>query len=286
MNFPYEIKFDARNFSSSALRRRKKPYEIKFDARKFSSSALGEQKNPCEIKFDAMNFSPLALGRYMRICYEKEYSRSKKLQQICAILIEKRDELEEKKRFILELDYIIAAAIRSNTKAQKNMRYIQYAQKWKIPFTMENLILLCNKHRNIYIAFVQYMDHLYEEYPIAPEFYSGCVEKNLNCNGLMYYDGRYDSAKFLCGKSSWNLSFAPPIDSYDILQTVATSNDTGYSLFEAILVPKYENMLSLGPIILEMMFSDNVQNNVNDERYGSNDGDETDSDDGSDEGSE
>lgn len=109
-------------------------------------------------------------------------------------------------------------------EAEKNIRYLEYAIFHKLEMDdMDDLINICNSHRNHYIAKTAYENG-------TGGGYSKCYKNYHDCNNEMSYH-RYDYAECECGVSSWSLNDTPNPNYFDISETEADGYSEGFAYF-------------------------------------------------------
>lgn len=168
------------------------------------------------------------------IVYPDDQSNYSKLKQNEKKLVE---EIQKKKKdidmniqlLINERSNLLEQEVIISEKVEKNIRYLDYAEKYNINVDMNSLIDDCNSHRNDYIAQKAYKEWLLKKTSDCVG-YSECYKKNFDCNGKMNYSG-YDYAECECGDASWFLVDKPDKECFDISSVYAVGKKYGLSFF-------------------------------------------------------
>jgi len=111
-------------------------------------------------------------------------------------------------------------------EAKKNIRYLDYSINHNLEIDdMDDLIDMCNSHRNHYIAKVAYENG-------TGGGYSDCYQNFHECDKEMNYIS-YDYAECSCGNSNWCLNDIPNPKYFDILNITADGEEDGPVYFHA-----------------------------------------------------
>lgn len=143
-----------------------------------------------------------------REIYNKRYDIQKKQTE----LVKYYNKLEI---YIEESDNII-----SNLK--KKLKYVNYARKYDLDIDDNNIINVCNNHRNINIC-QKAQENDYSGY-------SKCYKNYLQCSGKMHFIN-YTYAECGCGYSSWSISDVSNNKYFDIESTVAEGECEKFAYF-------------------------------------------------------
>jgi len=259
----------------------------KIDRGKMQKAAQQEEKRKerAEMRGDLYEMMPCNVEALSQPARIREIERQNELlddqnSEIRRKNAEKKRQIQIITTRMRAIDADIAKLTLYIKEAQKNLRYLDYALKWGIPFTLKNLIKICNKHRNLYIAHSRYAECTAS---IEPQgFYSKCAKGALFCDEKMKYVA-YDHAVCSCGASSWTLS--DPDKWFDISDTSAEGEGYGWSMFGANISSEYENNEKIGRLVRKELFG--IQEDEDeDEDEGDEDEDEEDGEDEEDEDGE
>ena len=140
--------------------------------------------------------------------------------------------IENKKKPILrqlsKLDKYIAECDDTIREYEKKLRYAIYAGKHNLDVDLDNIIRLCNQHRN--------QDICRQLYVQCYKGYSKCCKNYNECDEIMRMTS-YHHAECECGYSYWNMLENPSAD-FDITSNSAEGEDENLSYFGNPSLPR------------------------------------------------
>ena len=123
---------------------------------------------------------------------------------------------------VAELNDLISESTKLIEEYEKKLRYIEYARINKLIITNDDMIDVCNKHRNKYICKMAYIR--------GDTGYSKCNNTRDDCDEIMRFVN-YNYAECGCGRASWTMTKIPSRNNFDITSDIADGDDEGFSMF-------------------------------------------------------
>lgn len=137
----------------------------------------------------------------------------------------RRTDVENKKKPILKqlrkLKKYIAECDTTIREYEKKLRYLEYARKHQLDVDLDDIIQVCNQHRN--------RDICQQLYSRGYTGYSKCCKNYNECNEVMTMTS-YHHAECECGYSCWDMSENPSSE-FDITSNSAEGDDENLSYF-------------------------------------------------------